>query len=328
VGSAAVAICLPLMAFFLVKRHRKRRDDGQDQTELSANIDTSIYSPIGLSVTPRISTGIVERPPSVYKSDSLEIDPKELTLEQQLGAGAYGVVYKGKWRGGWVAIKKVHDGVKQAAIDDFMKEVHLMQQIRPHSNVVQFLGVCMDPLMLVTEFLERGSLYHFLRKEEAANLTQAQTQDIIKGIASGMYHLASEGIVHRDLAARNILLSAALVPKISDFGMSRLVQQESGHVTSSSVGPLKWMAPENLLDRIYSEKSDVWSFGVTCIEILTRKDPYPNMEGVQVATRVGNKGLTPEIPENCPAQLATMLVGCFKFDPAERPDFKSIFESL
>lgn len=100
-----------------------------------------------------------------------------------------------------------------------------------------------------------------------------------------MHHLSKEGICHRDLASRNVLLDENFKPKISDFGLSRFVHTGSSSTTKfvlfclrpltdlllrSEVGPLKWMAPESLRDRLYSEKSDVWMFGVVCFEIMNR----------------------------------------------------------
>eukprot|EP00027_Filamoeba_sp_ATCC50430_P014974 CAMPEP_0168571928 /NCGR_PEP_ID=MMETSP0413-20121227/17640_1 /TAXON_ID=136452 /ORGANISM="Filamoeba nolandi, Strain NC-AS-23-1" /LENGTH=293 /DNA_ID=CAMNT_0008604899 /DNA_START=154 /DNA_END=1035 /DNA_ORIENTATION=- len=262
-----------------------------------------------------------------FLANDLAVSYEELTFGEQLGSGAFGAVFKGTWRGGDVAIKRVQADVTEENIKEFLLEASLMKKIRPHSNVVQFLGICLHPLVIVTECMEKGSLYQYLRTEEGKNMKNDQMLSIIRGIASGMFHLASEGIVHRDLAARNILLSAGLVPKISDFGMSRLVSQD-GSQTNSNVGPLKWMAPECLIDRIYSEKSDVWSFGIVCLEILSKNDPYPDMDATQVSTRIGMKMLTPDIPEDCPGTIAIILKGCFQYEVSDRPDFRSICERL
>jgi serine/threonine protein kinase len=86
--------------------------------------------------------------------------------------------------------------------------------------------------------------------------------NLVKGIARGMRHLHRHNIIHRDLAARNILLSSVGEPKISDFGMSRVLQQENEGQTVTNIGPIRWMAPESLANRVYSKKSDVWTFGI------------------------------------------------------------------
>jgi serine/threonine protein kinase len=111
-----------------------------------------------------------------------------------------------------------------------------------------------SPFKLVTEFVSFGSLYKYIRNN---NLTFAQQIQITKGIAAGMSHLATEKIIHRDLAARNVLLTNDLTPKISDFGYSRkMISMDSEYKTTEEVGPLKWMSPESLTQRISSEKSD------------------------------------------------------------------------
>lgn len=99
-----------------------------------------------------------------------------------------------------------------------------------------------------------------------------------------MLHLASEGVIHRDLAARNVLLTEEKSAKVADFGLSKVLVEQDAIYSKGDVGPLKWMSPEAIRHKKYSEKSDVWSFGVTCIEILTRESPYPGMDAVQVIT--------------------------------------------
>jgi len=152
---------------------------------------------------------------------------------------------------------------------------------------------------------------------------------IARGIASGMYHLVSENIIHRDLAARNVLLTENLIPKISDFGYSRLVQgSESGSKTSSNVGPLKWMAPESIANQIYNEMTDVWSFGVTIWEMLTAIDPYPELAPLQAAFQVSQNKLSPKIPDFCPSILKIIMDLCFQFHSVDRITFKEICEKL
>jgi len=246
----------------------------------------------------------------------------ELQFKKEIGSGAFGAVFKGVWRSSTVAVKVIKNvSISQQEKAEFLKEIKVMSRMRPHPNIVQFLGMCLEPLCIITEFLERGSLYHFLRSETECP-SELQWK-IIRGIGAGMLHLSSEGLVHRDLAARNVLLNASLTPAVSDFGMSRLAEENAAVYSKADVGPLKWMAPESLQSKLYSQKTDVWAFGVTVIEVLTREDPWPGMEGFMAATKTLNKE-TPPFPATVDPGLAQLLKECFVFEPAGRPTFQQI----
>ena len=129
--------------------------------------------------------------------------------------------------------------VSELQIQDFFTEAELMKKLRPHPNITQLLGVCTDPLCIVLEFVPNGSLYSWLHSEK--QMDNDLKLHIVKGIAAGMLHLHSEGVIHRDLAARNILLDENLNPKVSDFGMSRVALDNKTNKTEADVGPVKWM---------------------------------------------------------------------------------------
>jgi len=199
--------------------------------------------------------------------------------------------------------------------------------LRNHPNVVIFYGISLTPLSIITEYCSNGSLYSYLQKN--ATLNTNATINIIMGVLNGMVHLQEENIVHRDLACRNILLDDKLNPKISDFGLSRLlVEENSVGQTKSDIGPIRHMAPESILAREYSEKSDVWSFGVVLYEIITREVPYKHLIHAQVAGLVSSGQVklefTPSQKEKWP-QIADVMEMCFQFKSDERPTFKQIF---
>jgi len=238
------------------------------------------------------------------------------------------VVYKCKWRGKLVACKEIKR--EDASIEDvqsFVDEATLMCKMKKHPNVVLLLGIVVEPLCIITEYLEKGDLCSYLGS--AVQLSITQKLRIMKGIAAGMYHLTLENIVHRDLAARNILLSNTLEGKVSDFGLSRVSEKNTSAVYSKGViGPIKWMSPEALSKKKYSEKSDVWSFGVTCWEILTRKEPYPDMDMIQASIAVVTEELKPTLPPSTPQALARIILPCYNYEPDQRPSFGTLVEQL
>jgi len=253
------------------------------------------------------------------------IPPDQLQLGEKIGQGSFGAVYKGKWKGTLVACK-----CAQAVQSiEFLKEAELMINLRPHPNVVQILGLCADHkrTIIVLEYLACGTLEEYLRRN--APLKALDVINFAKGVALGMLHLHSEKVVHRDLAARNILLSKGLDPKVSDFGFSRVLQEDAeASKTMSVVGPLRWMAPESIANRVYSNKSDVWSFGVLSWEIQTGKKPHADRDLLDVGLEIKLKGLHPEIPDDAPDVLKEIMTGCFKLDPKDRPEFSDICDKL
>eukprot|EP01114_Cavostelium_apophysatum_P013188 TRINITY_DN3132_c0_g1_i5.p1 TRINITY_DN3132_c0_g1~~TRINITY_DN3132_c0_g1_i5.p1 ORF type:complete len:1448 (-),score=345.98 TRINITY_DN3132_c0_g1_i5:8-4351(-) len=254
----------------------------------------------------------------------------EIEIGGKLGAGAFGTVYQGTWRGTDVAVKTItKSDLTEQDISEFLRELVLMKNLRPHTNVITLFGFCTSPLAIVTEFCANGSLYDLLHGEK--KLSEETIFGFVRGIAAGMLHLHSEGIIHRDLACRNILLHGDVV-KVSDFGMSRITQKEESNKTKTTVGPLKWMSPESLNDRIYGPKTDIYSFGVVLYEILTRQNPYDDMESLEAAIKVasGELSILDELPEGVeyPPTLLRLMKDCVQFDPANRPDFEAVVSKL
>jgi len=266
---------------------------------------------------PEKSTGTLDR--------AWEINFNDIKFEKELGQGAFGIVYLAKWRLQEVAVKKIKTDLNEKQKGDFIKEAELMKSLRPHKNVVTLLGVCYNPACIVTDYLPNGTVYHYLRNRDV-QIDGAMVLKMARDVCAGMSHLHAEGIVHRDLAARNLLLTKTLEVKVSDFGMSRvlLVGQANSAVTQTDVGPLKWMAPESILEKTYSTKSDVYSFGIVMVELLTRDDPFPTMDTVHVAIGVTRDNMVHPIPENTPPKVANLLKSCWERDPAKRPEFERL----
>eukprot|EP01117_Protostelium_nocturnum_P000459 TRINITY_DN1052_c0_g2_i1.p1 TRINITY_DN1052_c0_g2~~TRINITY_DN1052_c0_g2_i1.p1 ORF type:complete len:1217 (+),score=369.42 TRINITY_DN1052_c0_g2_i1:191-3841(+) len=253
----------------------------------------------------------------------------ELSDLDQIGSGAFGIVYRAKWRELDVAVKQIRaEYVTEEQLKDFLQEVAILQGLRAHPNVVLFMAVTFppDPLSMITELCEGGSLYQYLRGNQ---VDFEQKKKFLAGIALGMLHLHSEKIVHRDLAVRNILLTKHLEPKVADFGLSReQTTSESTSVTSSAVGPLKWMSPEAIQNRQYSTKSDSFSFGVCVWEILTVSDPYPEHTPLEAAFMVVVEDKRLIIPPGTDSTLASIMTACWDKDPEARPDMSQVYALL
>lgn len=261
-------------------------------------------------------------------SPHFRISFNELTEKpfSTLGEGAYGCVYRGTWRGADVAVKEIRpqrNGGKLML--EFVREAALMARIRSHSNLVTFLGACDDPLYIVTELMPNGSLRALLdRRDEPIDLPLKLR--ILRDIARGMLHLSLEKVVHRDLAARNVLLGENNVAKVADFGLSRSLSDYAPVYTGHG-GALAWLAPESLVPPCtFTTMSDVWMFGVTAIEVLTRQLPAPDQLPHQVAARVINGDLNhmDQLTIEVPSALRELLTRCFARSPEARPLFREI----
>jgi serine/threonine protein kinase len=250
-----------------------------------------------------------------------QIPLNELEIGKEIGNGNYGRVCVGKWKKYRVAFKFCQNKGK---MDEFMREVNLMISLPPHPNIVRMYGVSIDSTqpIIVMEYCAGGSLDKVLYDTEE-HISDEQKIRWVHEIALGMCHLHKHNIVHRDLAARNILLSHSNLdeaqPKIADFGMSRVLQQDLEGSTKNKFGPIRWMAPESIKHQVYSKKSDVWMFGMLTYEIAVQREPHVAIEQKEVAVFIMNQGLTPEIPNDCPPKLRKLMQMCWKKQPEQRP---------
>ncbi|CAN6933710.1 unnamed protein product [Brassica oleracea] len=196
----------------------------------------------------------------------------------ELGQGGFGIVYKvkGMLDGEEVAVKRLSKTSLQG-IDEFMNEVRLIARLQ-HINLVRILGCCIeaDEKILIYEYLENSSLDYFIfGKKRSSNLNWKDRFAITNGVARGLLYLHQDSrfrIIHRDLKPGNILLDKYMIPKISDFGMARIfARDETQARTDNAVGTYGYMSPEYAMDGVISEKTDVFSFGVIVLEIVSGK---------------------------------------------------------
>ncbi|XP_058188698.1 G-type lectin S-receptor-like serine/threonine-protein kinase RKS1 isoform X2 [Rhododendron vialii] len=195
----------------------------------------------------------------------------------KIGEGGFGSVYKGHLSTGKdIAIKRLSRDSKQG-LEEFKNEVILIAKLQ-HRNLVRLLGCCIlgEERMLVYEYMPNGSLDSFIFEISRSKLlTCSRRLDIIIGIARGILYLHQDSrlrVIHRDLKASNVLLDSEMNPKISDFGLARAFGgDQSSSKTKRVVGTYGYMAPEYAIDGLFSTKSDIFSFGVIVLEIMSGK---------------------------------------------------------
>ncbi|KAG6614233.1 TKL protein kinase [Phytophthora cinnamomi] len=260
---------------------------------------------------------------------SQNINFNEITLGRMIGEGAFGKVHEGKWRGKSVAVKLlICQDLRSDILNEFQSEVEIMSVLR-HPNICRLLGACMEPphRALVVELLQRGSLWGVLRMNRKS-IDQEMRSRFIYDTAKGMSYLHhfERPILHRDLKSPNLLVDKNFNIKLSDFGLARV----KAHVQTmtGNCGTVQWMAPEVLGNQKYTEKADVFSFGIVIWEIVTGECPYDGMSQIQAALGVLNRNLRPNIPRDCPPFFSRLMKACWNRQPELRPSFPHIVNAF
>ncbi|KAJ0946689.1 putative protein kinase RLK-Pelle-DLSV family [Helianthus annuus] len=212
-----------------------------------------------------------------FEFGTIEEATNNFSIENKVGEGGFGEVYKGILANGQeVAVKRLSKGSRQGSLE-FKNEVALLAKLQ-HRNLVRLLGFCLhaEERILIYEYVPNNSLDFFLfGPTNDVKLDWSTRYRIIGGIARGMLYLHEDSrlrIVHRDLKTSNILLDQEMNPKISDFGIARIVcGSEEQAKTSRIVGTFGYMSPEYAMHGHFSVKSDVYSFGVLLLEIISGK---------------------------------------------------------
>ncbi|PRQ56538.1 putative protein kinase RLK-Pelle-DLSV family [Rosa chinensis] len=213
----------------------------------------------------------------IYDFDSILIATNNFSVTNKLGEGGFGPVYKGMLQDGKeVAIKRLSSSSGQG-IEEFKNEMLLIYNLQ-HKNLVRIMGCCVkeDEKLLIYEFMPNRSLDTFLfDTRKRAVLDWVTRFNIIHGVARGLLYLHHDSyvkVIHRDLKVSNILLDEKMNPKISDFGLARIVERTQNlENTQKVVGTRGYMSPEYAMGGMFSEKSDVYSFGVLVLEIISSK---------------------------------------------------------
>ncbi|CAL4969401.1 unnamed protein product [Urochloa decumbens] len=268
----------------------------------------------------------------------------------KLGEGGFGQVYKGLMPDGQeIAVKRLARGSKQG-LRELKNELLLVAKLQ-HRNLVKLIGACLDgdEKLLVYEYIPNKSLDSFIYDEEKRDELAWETRyKIICGIARGLVYLHNESrvkVIHRDLKPSNILLEKDMNPKISDFGLASVFEDDhSKHVTRRVAGTYGYMAPEYAVLGHVSTKSDVFSFGVIILEFVTGRRNSVSSSDTMMAqhllsyvwenwTRGTITGIVdPSLQHNCAENMvlkcAHIGLLCVQENPSDRPSMSNVILML
>ncbi|XP_077004562.1 ephrin type-A receptor 1 [Tamandua tetradactyla] len=319
-----------LLGIFVFRSRRTKHPRPQRKRDCVTHVDREDK----LWLKPYVDLQAYEDPAQGALDFTQELDPAWLMVDTVIGEGEFGEVYRGTLRlpnqeCKTVAIKTLKDASPDGQWWNFLREATIMGQFN-HPHILHLEGVVTKrkPIMIITEFMENGALDAFLRERED-QLMAGQLVAMLQGIASGMSYLSDQSYVHRDLAARNILVSQNLCCKVSDFGLTRLLDNFDGtYETQGGKIPIRWTAPEAIAHRIFTTASDVWSFGIVMWEVLSFGDkPYGDMSNQEVMKSIEDGYRLPP-PVDCPAPLYELMKNCWAYDRARRPHFRQLQAQL
>ncbi|XP_073673951.1 tyrosine-protein kinase receptor UFO [Garra rufa] len=304
----------------LVVRYRARRTYSRRTTEATLNT---------LGISDELK----------QKLQDVMVDRHKLTLGKTLGEGEFGSVMEGLLTQEdsvlKVAVKTMKIAIcTRTEMEDFLREAACMKEF-DHQNVMRLLGVCLQTVesegypspVVILPYMKHGDLHSYLLYSRLGDApVYLPSQMLVKfmtDIARGMEYLSGKNFIHRDLAARNCMLNENMNVCVADFGLSKKIYNgdyyRQGRISKM---PVKWIAIESLADRVYTTKSDVWSFGVTMWEIATRgQTPYPGVENSEIYDylRQGNRL---KQPPDCLDSIYSLMFSCWLLSPKDRPSFE------
>ncbi|KAI4810029.1 hypothetical protein KUCAC02_018879, partial [Chaenocephalus aceratus] len=317
-ASAGLVVIVALVVIAVVCLKKQRSGSELEYTE-------KLQQYISPGVKVYIDPFTYEDPNDAIHEFAKEIDISCVKIEEVIGAGEFGEVCRGRLKQAGrremvVAIKTLKAGYTERQRRDFLGEASIMGQF-DHPNVIRLEGVLTRscPVLIITEFMENGALDSFLRLNDG-RFTMTQLVGMLRGIAAGMKYLSDMNYVHRDLAARNILVNSNLVCKVSDFGLSRFLDDTSADATYTSSLAIAF--------RKFTSASDVWSYGIVMWEVVSYGErPYWDMSNQDVMTAVEQDYRLPP-PMDCPMVLHQLMLECWMKERNLRPKFSRIVSTL
>ncbi|KAM8881245.1 tyrosine-protein kinase Mer [Synchiropus picturatus] len=344
---------IPILVGLLRRKYKKRRCEQELRHLMTARVTyrrQQQQEAVPLQTQVSLEQGVFQLLEGLNGGllDSLKdvlVERHQLTLGKELGKGEFGAVYEGSFMSEGVdlrvAVKTMRVGIhSQEDLHDFLREAEIMKNFS-HVNVIKLFGVTLErdedsPLpfpMVILPYMKHGDLRRFLIATRYGDVPMfVPHQSLLRfmiDIAAGMDYLSSQGFLHRDLAARNCMLGDDLRVCVADFGLSKKIYSNNYYRQKVTIRvPVKWMAMESLSESVYTTKSDVWSFGVTMWEIVSRgMTPYPGVHNYEMLDFLLS-GHRLKAPKDCDLQLYEVMCSCWDRDPTCRPCFEHLGEKL
>ena len=259
----------------------------------------------------------------------------EIKIFKKIGEGGFGQVFLGLWNQKTVAIKKFTPKEKiniKNILNKFIREINIISNLR-HPNIVLYIGASLNGnnYYMVTEHIPNGNLFEFLHNSNdniSKRIDDKLQIQIAYEIAIAMKYLHSRNITHCDMKSSNILLDENYHVKISDFGLSRMVNILNINEIKGKFGTTHWMPPEIMKAKKYEEASDVFSYGMILWEMMTGKVPYYGMAPNQIIGLVADCRKIVEVPKENTHPLGKLIRNCLMYFPEKRPTFEEIIKYL
>ncbi|XP_005177033.1 mitogen-activated protein kinase kinase kinase 7 isoform X2 [Musca domestica] len=254
------------------------------------------------------------------------VDFSEISFKEKVGHGSYGVVYKAFWRDRYVAVKEFGPKAEQKAIETEVKQLSRVQ----HTNIIALYGIALNQMStyLIMEYAEGGSLYDFLHGKVKPYYSKAHAMSWARQCAEGVAYLHAmkpKPLIHRDLKPLNLLLTnKGRHLKICDFGT---VADKSTLMTNNK-GSAAWMAPEVFEGSKYTEKCDIFSWGIVLWEVLSRQKPFKDVDNTYSIMWKIHKGERPPIVAEWPVPIQNLMTSCWETRPDLRPSMQSVVEVM
>jgi serine/threonine protein kinase/ABC-type phosphate transport system substrate-binding protein len=259
------------------------------------------------------------------------INPRTLIMGRVIGSGSFATVYRANWQGTTVAVKRLaRSRLTERDIYHFRAEVILHARLE-HPNVLPLFGACLQEgnLCLVTEYMPHGTLRSLLGSTEGGRLGWDVRLRMLRHVARGVAYLhdRSPAILHRDLKPANLLVANGNRIVVADFGLARV--KEEGATMTASRGTLAYAAPEVLLGREHTEKSDVYAMGLIMWSVLTRREPFADRgaRDTDIYTDIIG-GTRPQVPSDSPPEFVALMARCWNNNPNRRPTMQAVVDGL